>query len=155
MNGYAQVTTMAAVKRALVARMRERPGLSGVHVVYGDGDGRRRESIRLGPTSEGDVEAVAFAGPGRRRREETYEVEVIVEVIGKRTPEDNEDRAVALAGEVMDLVAGNPKLAGPQDEGVPGVAWVIASASSLDTTETTDGPRSVLTLTLTVKARLA
>lgn len=144
------MTTVAAMKAALRDALAARPGLSGVQVVYGDGDTRRRESIRLLEAQSADVRPTALT-PGRRKREETYDLSVEVEVVGSgKTPQAVEARAAALAGEVEGLLADDPHLGGA----VNGLLFATVTGWEMETTETSEGPRTTFTLTVTVRSRL-
>lgn len=143
-------TTQAALKANLKTRLAVRPGLSSVQVGYGDPGGTsRRQRVWLGSTTDGEVEPVALRA-GRRRRDETYVLKVHVEVIAAHpTPEGNEARAVELVREVEECLADDPTVGA-----VPNLLWAVVSALGMDTTETPDGPRTVVTLDLTAHARL-
>lgn len=143
------LSTVAATKAALRTQLAARPGLQGVQVVYGDGDTRRRESIRLREATTAAVVPTALA-PGRRKREETFDLSVEVEVIGQPTPEKNEARAVTLMGEVDGLLADDPHLGGAVD----GLLFAMVTGWQMDTGQATDGPQTVVTVTVTVRSRL-
>ena len=91
-------TTMAAARRALRDLLAARPALAGVPVGYGDPiEGAGREHLWLGAAQTDRQEAVAL---GRHRRDETYTINVHVDVATRRDPADSETRAVQLAWEV-------------------------------------------------------
>lgn len=143
-------TTVFATKRALRDLLRAAPDLDGVQVAYADpGERRRREAVWLGPDVE-DVEdeAVALRGPTNRRNED-YRLHVFVEVISPGSVEQAEQRAEALANAILSAVDADPKLG----RSVPGLLWIVGAGMSVETTETTDGPRVVLDIYFQARAR--
>jgi hypothetical protein len=143
-------TTQAAVKSALKTTILARSLVvtDHVQVLYGEpGDEGRRECIWIGTAQlQSPQEPVAFR---KGRRDEDYIIKVFAENGTKPTPEATEARAVELGAEVEAVVIANGTL------GVQGVAWIMPIGVSLQTTETGDGPRSVATISLSVKARLS
>jgi hypothetical protein len=144
-------TTMVAVKQALVDQLGALPALADAFVSYGHpGERGRKELIWLGDVRIGDQEPVAIKA-GRRRREESYELELNVEVAGtKLAPERSELRAVELGTVVEEYLADHPMLSPP----VAGVLFVVVTGATLRTVDTSNGPVSRLTFTVQVKARL-
>lgn len=140
---------MAAFKAAAKVALASHASLAGVQVAYGDPGGTgRRERLWLGDTEDGSQEPVALRS-GRRRRDEEYVLSIHAEVIGSgKTPEATEARAVALATVVEEIVADSPTL------GVPNVLWALVSGQDMATSETTDGPRTVITTRITIRGRL-
>ena len=142
-------TTIITVKRALLDRLDSQPGLDGVLTSYGDpGAQGRKELISVGDVRVGEQSPVNLrATPSRR--EENYELEVTVAVIGKATNEKNETRCVELVHEIEEVVSNDPTLGG-----VPGLLFVVVSEMSLRTDQTGDGPVTTAIVTLDVKARM-
>jgi hypothetical protein len=139
-------STQAAVKSALKTALLARAGLSGVQVLYGEADEQRREAIWMGASQQNSTqEPEAFR---KALRIEDYTLLVHCENGTKPTPEETEARAVALAAEVEAEVITNDTLS------VTGVAWIRPAGVELRTTESEDGPVSVATVSLAVKARL-
>jgi len=143
-------STMAALKANLKTELIARAGLSGVQVTYGDiGDGQRWESIRLGEIETG-AQNPASLRSGKQRRRESYILHVLVEVIGKPTPEANEARAIVLAGEVEDLVASDPKVSS-----TPNLLFCYVEGMEMDTSEIAgEGPRTLVDITLQCEGNL-
>jgi hypothetical protein len=140
---------MAAIKANLKTALRANTTLSGVQVSYGDpGGDAQRETVWLGHTEDGSQEPLAMRA-GRRRREENYTLHVHVEVIGRPTPEDNEARATDLCTAVEEVLADDPKVGN-----TPGVIHAVVAGVEMATGETTDGPRTVLTIFVSVKGVL-
>jgi hypothetical protein len=146
-------TTIPAVKTALKTAI---SGLSAmtsstppVQVAYGEpGSTQRRECVYLGAAVDDSEHETTALRAGRRKRDETYVLKVHVEVIGTPNPETVETRAVALSTPIEEWVADNPKLT------VDAVQFALVSGVTLDTQETTDGARTVVTIDVRVRARL-
>lgn len=139
-------STQAAVKAALKAALVASAALSGVQILYGEADERRREAIWLGATQpESTMEPAVFR---KGARDEEYVLEVHCENGTKPTPEATEARVTVLEAVIEALVIDNPTL------GVSGVRWVRPDGMQLRTTESADGPVSIAVLRLKVKARL-
>jgi hypothetical protein len=141
----AQVSTANALMWT-VALNPASPTLSGIQVLYGEADERRREAIWMGNIQLGVSEEPRALRPGAR--EEDYTLLVHCENGTKSTPEATEARAIELANLVTAVVDANPNL------GVPNVSWVVPAGTELRTTESEDMPVSVATVSLQVKARL-
>ena len=143
-------STMAAIKANLKALIVADAAFAGVQVTYGDaGDTARRERVWLGATEIGGSEIPAFRS-GKQRRRESYTLHVWVEVIGSgQTPEEVEARAVALASAVEDIIATDPKV-----DSTPNLLFARCEGIELDTTETLDGPRSVVDVSIYVEGDL-
>lgn len=144
-------SVMAAVKAALVTQLAALPSLAGVQVTYADpGEVARKENIWFGRVRDNDHEPVALKA-GRRRREENFTLDCMVEVGGTRlSPQASEERAIALGTAIEEHLADYPKL----QDAVDGVAFCVISGMELFTDQTTNGPRTVLTINIDVKARL-
>lgn len=145
-------TTAPLVKATLKSAFQAVPALNGIQVSYGDpGKLVRRETIFLGSTEDqAVVDPVGFRA-GRKRREEDYDLRLHIEVSGTPGgPEASERRAADLGQAIEEYLADHHDLGGI----VPGLLWARVSGWSLRTEETTDGAWSVLTYTVSIKARL-
>jgi len=141
-------TTMAAFKTALVAAITAE-GSINVPVSYGDpGDLGRREHIWLGATTPLESETVSFKA-GRKRRQESYSVEVVIEVLNDSHPEDAETRACALSAIIEEMLADDPKV-----NAVTNLLFAVLEDMEMETTQTGEGVRTVLTMSVRVEARL-
>lgn len=141
-------TTVAAFKGALYDALAAAD--LGVQLQYADDPSTAHlERVWLGAVEEGD-EDLRGMGAGRPRTMEDYTVHVWVEVIGKPSARLNEERAATIVTAVRDVLSQDPKVGGS----VPGLVHALVTASEWDTTETTDGPRTVVDLSVSVKARL-
>jgi len=142
-------TTAAAVKAALRAAMLAEAGLAGVPVSYGEpGDLARSEHIWIGSATTGDSDLVAFKA-GRNRRDESYLVDVVVDVSSMASAETSEARAVELVTVIEEMLADDPKLGE-----VPNLLWCILESWDLTTQDYADGPRSVMSLSLKARGRI-
>lgn len=149
-------TTMAAFRaalyNALVAKQTTgtpTPPLSGVQVSYGEPVTSQKERVVFGPAVEGEHEPVALKD-GRRKRDETYRMDVVVTVSSKAHPIQSEARAAAILGVVEDVLADDPDLSG-----TPGVLWAIPTGVEMDTGYSPEGtPKTEATLRVEVRARL-
>lgn len=143
-------TTAASFKASLHALITTALAAEAVQVEYADTPRwARRERVWMGPLTEGDHDPAAIKA-GRRRRDESYDLAVMVEVIGHApAPSDNEARAAAIATLIEEALADDPTVGGSTN-----VLWATVVGVSLETTETTDGPRSVLEMTVAARARL-
>lgn len=142
-------STIPAVKAKLKTMAQARAGLSGIQVEYGDaGQFARSEGIRLGPTDIASQDNVSMRSDIRSMRE-TYVVHVLCEST-RRTPELAETRAMALAGEITDMIARDSTL-----ESTTYVLWAVVSGMELDTDEGPEQTRTVVDIEITVVADLA
>lgn len=95
-------STIPAFKAALLAALQQRTGLHGVEVSWGyPFNSQSREWLFLGNVS-GDQTAAAL---GRQRREESYDLEVIIAVLKPGSRGDiraRTERAFEIAAEVED-----------------------------------------------------
>lgn len=103
-------TTAPVVRAQLVSLLAARPALAAVlvtHVWQGQAD--KQEHIYLGNTSA-DIEFATIRA-GRKKREEDYTVQVIIDV---DAPTDwgptSETRAFVLSAEVDDMLADDPAI---------------------------------------------
>lgn len=106
------------VKAAIVSTLAARAALADVHVVYGwDGAAMKAESIYLDPPESEHVgrSQIPTLKAGRKAREETFTVVLVVEVNQPHgranTAATTEARAYALLAEVDSAFADDPGLA--------------------------------------------
>ena len=143
-------TTMYEVKAALLTKMQA--DISDVQITYGDSGGAmRRESIFMGDIESNTQTPEAFAS-GRRRLIEDYTVDVHVAVQSKAAGlQEAEERAVALATSVENVVNDYPTLSGA----VTGLMFIECSGLSMSSAEAgVDGPRVFVTVHVHVKGKL-
>ena len=143
-------TTMYATKAALLTKLQA--DISGVQITYGDSGGAmRRESIFMGDISSNEQTPQAFAS-GRRRLVEDYPVAIPVAVQSNAAGlQEAEERAVALATSVENVVNDYPTLAGA----VTGLMFIECSGLSMSSAEAgVDGPRVFVTVHVRVKGKL-
>ena len=143
-------TTMYAVKAALLTKLQA--DISNVQITYGDSGGAmRRESIFMGDISSNEQTPQAFAS-GRRRLVEDYTVDIHVAVQSKAAGlQEAEERAVALATSVENVVNDYPPLSGA----VTGLMFIECSGLSMSSAEAgVDGPRVFVTVHVRVKGKL-
>ena len=143
-------TTMYAVKAALLTKLQA--DISDVQITYGDSGGAmRRESIFMGDIESNTQTPEAFAS-GRRRLIEDYTVDVHVAVQSKAAGlQEAEERAVALATSVENVVNDYPTLSGA----VTGLMFIECSGLSMSSAEAgVDGPRVFVTVHVRVKGKL-
>ena len=143
-------TTMYATKAALLTKLQA--DISGVQITYGDcGGAMRRESIFMGDISSNEQTPQAFAS-GRRRLVEDYTVDIHVAVQSKAAGlQEAEERAVALATSVENVVNDYPTLSGA----VTGLLFIECSGLSMSSAEAgVDGPRVFVTVHVRVKGKL-
>ena len=143
-------TTMYAVKAALLPKLQA--DISDVQITYGDSGGAmRRESIFMGDIESNTQTPEAFAS-GRRRLIEDYTVDVHVAVQSKAAGlQEAEERAVALATLVENVVNDYPTLSGA----VTGLMFIECSGLSMSSAEAgVDGPRVFVTVHIRVKGKL-
>ena len=146
-------TTIYEVKASLLTKLKAASGLSGIQITYGDpGGAARREHIFLGDVTAIGQEPESLSS-GRRRRVESYRLDVLVSVQSKpQGLQENEQRAFVLASAVEDLVADKPTL----DDSVTGLMFLECAGMSVSSNEAgVDGPHSVITVHFEAKARLA
>lgn len=115
----ASTSRIVAVKDALLTILQNDGGLTGIQVTRGrPGDDIRDEAIWIGRAT-GRHEPVTIRS-GRQPREERFTVDVVISVVnGGGSIADAEDRAHALAAEVEDAVAQDPKL------GLSDIEWAL------------------------------
>ena len=145
----ATTSTMVAVKAALVNVLRGRPGLDSVLISYADpGDKGRREQAFFDEVRASEQRSVSMKA-GRKRRDEEYELDLVVDVSSKTTPESVESRCLDIVSELEDVLALDPTIGGTD-----GVLWALVSDLRLKTLETGDGPVCRAIVTITVRGRL-
>ena len=145
-------TTIYSVKSTLLTKLQAESDLSGIQVTYGDpGGAARREFIFIGDVTAGGQDPESLSS-GRRRRIETYTLDVIVSVQSKpQGLQENEQRAIVLASAVENCVADNPTLSI-----LDGLMFMECSGMSVTSNEAgMDGPHSLITVHFTVKGRLS
>ena len=145
-------TTIYSVKSTLLTKLQAESDLSGIQVTYGDpGGAARREFIFIGDVTAGGQDPESLSS-GRRRRIETYTLDVIVSVQSKpQGLQENEQRAIVLASAVENCVADNPTLSN-----LDGLMFMECSGMSGSSNEAgMDGPHSLITVHFTVKGRLS
>ena len=145
-------TTIYSVKSTLLTKLKAESDLSGIQITYGDpGGAARREFIFIGDVTAGGQDPESLSS-GRRRRIESYTLDVIVSVQSKpQGLQENEQRAIVLASAVENVVADNPTLSS-----LDGLMFIECSGMSVTSNEAgVDGPHSQITVHFAVKARLS
>ena len=145
-------TTIYSVKSTLLTKLMADSDLSGIQITYGDpGQAARREFIFIGDVTAGGQDPESLSS-GRRRRIESYTLDVIVSVQSKpQGLQENEQRAIVLASAVENVVADNPTLSS-----LDGLMFIECSGMSVTSNEAgVDGPHSQITVHFAVKARLS
>ena len=145
-------TTIYEVKAALLTKLKAESDLSGIQITYGDpGGAALREHIFIGDVTAGSQDPESLSS-GRRRRIESYTLDVIVSVQSKpQGLQENEQRAIVLASAVENVVADNPTLSS-----LDGLMFIECSGMSVTSNEAgVDGPHSQITVHFAVKARLS
>ncbi len=146
-------TTIYSVKSTLLTKLQADATLSAIQVTYGDpGGAARREHIFLGDVTAGGQEPESLSS-GRRRRVESYRLDVLVSVQSKpQGLQENEQRAFVLASAVEDVVADYPTLG----DSVTGLMFLECAGMSVSSNEAgADGPHSLITVHFEAKARLS
>ena len=146
-------TTIYSVKSTLLTKLKAESDLSGIQITYGDpGQAARREFIFIGDVTAGGQDPESLSS-GRRRRIESYTLDVIVSVQSKpQGLQENEQRAIVLASAVENVVADYPTLS----DSVTGLMFIECSGMSVSSNEAgVDGPHSQITVHFAVKARLS
>ena len=144
-------TLMTSFKARLLTQLQANGTLSSIQVTYGDPSGAaRNECVFLGDVVNNRHEPESLS-PGRRRRIEEFDLEVIVGVGSKArsSPQDNETRAVVLADAVETVIVEDPQL-----NNLSGLLYCQVSSIEMSTVETGEGPFTTITLTINAKARL-
>ncbi len=145
-------TTIYSVKSTLLTKLKADSDLSGIQITYGDpGQAARREFIFIGDVTAGGQDPESLSS-GRRRRIESYTLDVIVSVQSKpQGLQENEQRAIVLASAVENVVADNPTLSS-----LDGLMFMECAGMSVTSNEAgVDGPHSQITVHFAVKARLS
>ena len=145
-------TTIYSVKSTLLTKLKADSDLSGIQITYGDpGQAARREFIFIGDVTASGQDPESLSS-GRRRRIESYTLDVIVSVQSKpQGLQENEQRAVVLASAVENVVTDNPTLSS-----LDGLMFIECSGMSVSSNEAgADGPHSQITVHFAVKARLS
>ena len=145
-------TTIYSVKSTLLTKLQADSTLSAIQVTYGDpGGAARREHVFIGDVTAGGQDPESLSS-GRRRRIESYTLDVIVSVQSKpQGLQENEQRAIVLASAVENVVADNATLSD-----LDGLMFMECSGMSVSSNEAgIDGPHSLITVHFQVKARLS
>ena len=146
-------TTIYEVKAALLTKLQADATLSAIPVTYGaPGQAARREFIFIGDVTAGGQDPESLSS-GRRRRIESYTLDVIVSVQSKpQGLQENEQPANVLASAGANVVADYPTLS----DSVTGLMFMECSGMSVSSNEAgVDGPHSQITVHFEVKARLS
>ena len=141
-----------SVKSTLLTKLKADSDLSGIQITYGDpGQAGRRECIFIGDVTASGQDPESLSS-GRRRRIESYTLDVIVSVQSKpQGLQENEQRAIVLASAVENVVADNPTLSS-----LDGLMFIECACMSVSSNEAgADGPHSQITVHFAVKARLS
>lgn len=146
----ATTSTIIPAKLALVDALKSRPALNGVLISYADpGDKARREQMFCSEVRVSEQSPVALRA-GRRKRDEEYELDMLIDCSSKTTPETSESRCMELVAELENELAEDTTI-----RATDGVLWATVADMRLKTAETGDGPTSRATVTITVRGRLA
>ena len=147
----ATTSTVPAAKTALVTLISA--ALPGVQVTYGrpPDNELERECVYVGNVS--GVQRIPTMRAGRKPREETYSVEIVVAILLERgTTSDAEDRAFELLAECEDVVADDPTLA---IASAAGSFEAVAGSFESTADYTLEGPACVVQWNVDCKARLS
>jgi hypothetical protein len=143
-------STVPTVRAALVTALAARPALTGVQVAHSHpGAAVEVESVYLGRARGSDNVPVMRAG--RKRRQESYTVDVFFDVVGDGpTGQDASERAWTLFGELEDLLADDPSL------GQAPPFWAVLGEwdETLFFDDTRQGFGSLLRAAVQIEARL-
>lgn len=142
-------TTIVAFKAALLTQFKSDPAFRGVELSYGQRPGGRKEQVWLGTTSMG-TQRPAGIRQGTKRRHEDYELEIYVGVVGRPNPERNEARAMELVAAIEQVIANPDQITTP----VPGLLWATVQDVEWSTAETSEGPTTIVQITLNVRGNL-
>jgi hypothetical protein len=103
------VSTVPALKSALLGVLQARAGLSGVQVTYGWPAAPQREFIVLYSVSGRQ----SFAALGHLSREESYELQVVISVLSQGGVQQTiTERAFALMAEIENALRADPTVGG-------------------------------------------
>lgn len=142
-------STVADCRAAFVRCATDELAKYGIPVGYGDPGGEgRREHVWLGEAVDGDVETRAIAALPRKRVED-YSFDVTIEIIGLATPQATETKAVTVMAEMETMLAADPTV-----DGVTNLQWLYVNGWTIDTDQTSDGPRTRINLTLSARGRI-
>lgn len=141
-------TTVITAKGAIFDAL-DAADLTGAVLQYADDPAGKRERVYLGDVEEAEEELRGMGG-GTARTSESYVVHVHVEVIGKKDARRNDERAAALVNAVRAALASQA----PFKAVIPGLVHVLVTSSEWASSVTTDGPRTTVDLSVSVKARI-
>ena len=144
-------STVPTVRAQLVTRLAARAGLAGVQVSqYHPGDQVQPEAIFTGKvTGRHDISSIKA---GRKNRDETYDLDVVVSVLGSTDGklETAETRAFALLAEIEGELADDPRIGLAPTV----VNWCKAGDFEESATRTDQGPLFEIKMAMEVVARL-
>lgn len=146
-------STVVAVRKQLVTQLTAAPGLAGVQISYAYRGTQKtaKEAIWCGFARDASVE-IASLKAGRKRRDETYVQDLVVEVFKDgATQQDTDDRALALFAEVDGILADDPQLGFVAGE----IHWAVMSGWDQVSGSTDTGHACRFEIDITVKARLS
>jgi len=147
-------TTVAAFRAALFAALVADASLggAGVQVEYGEpAADRRDELVWLGNSVTSGINEPNAMVSGRRKRDEDYFVELVVQCASRSTCSANEIRGAAMVGAVEDILALDTTLS------VDGIIWASIETFEWETDLSGDAgtPRTTVTISIQVRGRLA
>jgi len=103
-------STVPTVKALIITTLQARPGLAGVKVTYAQTGERAGTRVVFLGQVRAHHEYAAMA-PGRKRRNETYSIDLFVQVnLPGKNIQQNEAQAFVLMKEVEDMLADDPRL---------------------------------------------
>jgi hypothetical protein len=142
-------STIPAVKAAIVSAIQARPALAGVQVTWGiPHDAISREWICVGDVI-GSQDSAAI---GQQRRDESYTVQVIVNVVrpSLEPARDVSERCFVLVAEIEQAL--RPLSAPPL--GVADLIWALVEKTDLTETFDTDQRTARATVHIACRARI-
>lgn len=140
----ARSSTAIAAKQAIILALKGRPEMDAAGISYADpGDKAHKDQLFFRRTRAANQEATAFGGV----RQESYILELTIDVLSKKSAEQAEEQAFLYFAEVEDVLANNPSL------GVEGVLTAVIDGFEVRTGES-DGPITRATINILVTARV-
>lgn len=138
------------VRKAVVAGLAARAGLSGVQVTYGWPGADVAERERIFTNNPRGTHAPASLRTGRVYRDEQMEFDIVLQVEGVgKSAQEADERAVVLGAEIEEYVADN---AGSL--GVAGLNWFRMARVEMNNLYNDRGALSEITYTVAYQARL-
>ena len=146
------MSTIVAMKKALVDVVASAPAFSGVQVTYGEVvNNPRRERFYLGDVEDHEMTPATMRA-AKVRTEEDYTLKVLLSVDGNASQEVTETRALVLLGALEDLLAGDPKLSAASTP--PGILWATPSGFTLSSSLVAEKThRTLIEADVAVRAR--